>query len=393
MRACCFFLLLPLLVLVRAENTVAQNRSQSGVAVLKTMLSKFAAAKNLQLEETKEAKSLFNNDTTLFYSRYTFFFNEQGAIKNADVTTRTALYKNRIIVTDSAMYYYDLEDRTYTCKPGSGGYPGTISNIGALLSTAKRLLTDKPGCISLRKDTVIHQKTYYVVLLNSFDSIINGRRNFTDQTLIIDKRTYLPLMQVYVGSCLAQKPGIPESAFINFYEKAVYTDIRINKLSTNPLTTFAGMPGFTPYVQEALLSKGTPAPAWSGATLRGVSVSSATGLGKTVLLYLSGIDCPAAQASIRTVNNITEKFKHGNFAVFGIYYNSKKSLETYVQENTILFPVIFNGQAIKKKFHAPGTPYFYILDKAGKVAYAQTGWSASTESTLEETIGRLLNAR
>ncbi|WP_018626803.1 peroxiredoxin family protein [Niabella aurantiaca] len=355
------------------------------------MLSKFATAKNLQFEETKEAKSLFNTDTTSLYGRYTFFFNEQGTIKNADVTTRTALYKNRIVVTDSAMYFYDLEDRTYTRKPGSGGYSGTISGISALLSTAKRLLADKPGCISLRKDTVIRQKAYYVVLVNSFDSVIDGRRNFTDQTLIIDKKTYLPLMQLYVASGWGQKPGITEPTFIDVYEKAVYTNIRINKLSTNHLSGLAVLKGFKPYVSKALLSEHTPAPAWSGITVEGASVSSESSLGKIVLLYLSGIGCPAAQASIRTVNNITGKYKTRPFTVFGIYADGRKSLETYIQRNAISYPVIFDGQEIKKKFHAPGTPYFYILDKAGKVAYAQTGWNPETEKTLTEKIRGLLN--
>ncbi|WP_300602103.1 TlpA disulfide reductase family protein [Niabella sp.] len=356
------------------------------------MLSKFADAKNLQFEEIRASKSPFNTDTTLLNSSYAFFFDEQGAIKNADVTTRTNLYKNRVVVTDSALYYFNLEDSTYTYKQVTGGYSGGGSDIGALIHTLKRVLINNPGCVSQKKDTVIHHKTYYAVLVNSFDSIIDGRRNFTNQTIVIDKKSYLPLMQLYTGSGRAGKPGGTEFTFIDFYEKSVYTNIRINKLSKNPIPTFAGLPGFIPYLPKALLSAGTPTPAWKRITVEGDSVSSENGLGKVVLLYLSGIDCPAAQASIRMINHISDTFAPDRFVIFGIYSDGRKSLQTYARKYNLHYPIIFNGQAIKMRFNAPGSPYFYILDKTGNVAYAQTGWNPETEKILQEKIRDLLNA-
>ncbi|MBZ4189212.1 TlpA family protein disulfide reductase [Niabella beijingensis] len=385
------YFLLPLYLLY-AENAYGQNSSNKGMEILNTMLSKFADAKNLQFEETRESKSPFNTDTTLLNSRYIFFFDEQGFIKNADITTRTALYKNRVIITDSAAYFYDFEDSTYTRKPGSDGYSGNVSDIGALLYSLKKILTNNPGRVSLKKDTVIQHKACYVVLVNSFDSIIDGRRNFTNQTIVIDKKSYLPLMQLHTGSGLAEKPGLTEFTFVDFYEKSSYTNIRINELHTNPLLTFAGLPGFTPYVPKTLLSAGTPTPAWYGVTVQGDSVSSESGLGKVVLLYLSGIGCPAAQASIRTINHIAATFAPDRFVIFGIYDDGKKSLQTYIQQHSLLYPIIFNGRAIKKKFNAPGSPYFYILDKTGNVAYAQTGWGPETEKMLTEKIRNLLIA-
>lgn len=263
--------------------------------------------------------------------------------------------------------------------------------MGALLSALKQILVKSPGCVSLKKDTIIHHKAYYVVLINSFDSIIDGRRNFANPTIIIDKKSSLPLMQVYAASGRAGKPGSAEFTFVDFYEKASYTNIRINQLSTNPFPTFTGIPGFTAYVQKALLNVGIPTPSWKGVTVEGDTVSSEGGLGKIVLLYLSGINCPAAQSSIRMINQITEAFAPDRFVVFGIYPEENKSLQTYAQRYCLHYPIVFNGQAIKMKFNAPGSPYFYILDKTGKVAYAQTGWSPETEKTLTEKIRDLLN--
>src|SRR5690606_1381937 len=148
----------------------------------------------------------------------------------------------------------------------------------------------------------------------------------------------------------------------------------------NYLADFSVPEGFCVAEELTLLADGESAPVWEGYTTNGMHFTSDSLKGHYVLLFLTDINCPGNQLSIQLVSNLYNKYSEGKLKVIGIYSDKWNSLEKYRLSNNIPFPLIYDGQAIKNAFHAPGAPYFYILDPQGKVAFSRMGYSDDLEA-------------
>ncbi|MGJ1475015.1 peroxiredoxin family protein [Sphingobacterium spiritivorum] len=149
--------------------------------------------------------------------------------------------------------------------------------------------------------------------------------------------------------------------------------------------------GYKPYEKKELLRKGTPAPEWTGKDMSGNTYSSKSFAGKTLLLFLTDINCFGNQVSIGMMNNLTNKYQNKKVVVISLFGNSKKELSQYTETNQMNFPVIYDAQKIKEKFNSPGAPFFYIIDKNGHVSYSVYGYIEGGETTLGEELDRVLN--
>jgi len=111
--------------------------------------------------------------------------------------------------------------------------------------------------------------------------------------------------------------------------------------------------------------------------------------GKNTLLFLTVIDCPANQLSIKTINSMVDQFGE-KIQVIGIYDEKDERLKKYVQSNPLKFPIIANGEDVKKQYHATGSPYYYLIDKDGKIFYSNSGYSDKLDGELIKNIEEMI---
>ncbi len=62
----------------------------------------------------------------------------------------------------------------------------------------------------------------------------------------------------------------------------------------------------------------------------------------------------------------------------------------FCTKHKVGYPVLLNGKSVAEKYGVSGFPAFFIIDKTGKIIYAQAGYSTTTHSEVEKIIAAAL---
>lgn len=144
-----------------------------------------------------------------------------------------------------------------------------------------------------------------------------------------------------------------------------------------------------------LLDLGAVAPPIAGTVYQMMGYDSLKFDGKLTLLDFWYQDCEWCIKAFPALENIYEKYKDSAFQIIGI--NSYDSSEKEMKRLPKFFDYIkmgYNTLLVDKKvpasYHVNGWPSFYIIDKNGKVAFSQPGYSDDLFDTLDKRIAELL---
>ncbi|SDC68585.1 peroxiredoxin family protein [Niabella drilacis] len=362
---------------------------QHAPATLELMLGKLGSARSIQYDEISEDKSMFNDDTIRLQDAKRIFFDSSGNVSEADIVTQSDTHQWRTVFSNKRLYSLGA-DRSYSMvvRENYLGPVGDLFSEGGLIAAVRRNKEQHPERILRRNDTLVGGRRCAYYEIRDRDTTIDGERNFFYCYLAIDKGTHLPAAMRYTGYSVAKKDEQKIGAFYLF-GKSLYRNIRLNR-GKNDLRDFKVPEGYHLEKELPLLQEGAVAPDWEGADVNGKRYASKDFKGRVLLLFLSGIGCPNNELSVPVLNRLAAAYSGKAVQLMGVFPDGKDKLGRYVKTNHLQFPVLYNGDKIKNAYHAPGSPFFYIVDQNGGIVKSKAGYSADLEQLLTEAINKVL---
>jgi peroxiredoxin len=126
-------------------------------------------------------------------------------------------------------------------------------------------------------------------------------------------------------------------------------------------------------VAISVLAHAEPAPAFTLLDASGKSVSNRDYAGKTLVLYFLSFRCPHC-TNIQPLMNELQRESRGRYQLLGVVFGTRqKELAQARDKAGVAFPVAAGNKAIREAYHVPGTPYFTLVDRNGRLAERFSG--------------------
>ena len=144
------------------------------------------------------------------------------------------------------------------------------------------------------------------------------------------------------------------------------------------------------------LANGTPVPDISGEFYsNGKKVSLSDYKGKPVLIDFWYMDCFPCMKAIPHLVELNDKYADQGLVVLGIdpFDNTEKNrkrLPNFIERNKLDYPIMFTDRKDQKDFKIFAYPTLYIIDKKGKVAYSNVGFSEEMVGKMDSVIQTIL---
>lgn len=140
--------------------------------------------------------------------------------------------------------------------------------------------------------------------------------------------------------------------------------LRMNQLQGQVLAALSSESVGVP-AQDVGLPSGTAAPDFTSPDLTGKSVSPKDFAGKPVLLAFSSTTCPACQKTYPHLKAFSEARR--DIQVMMISRGTADENRQLAAAQGFSFPVLAWDDAVAQRYHAPGTPFFVVLDEQGVI--------------------------
>jgi peroxiredoxin len=142
------------------------------------------------------------------------------------------------------------------------------------------------------------------------------------------------------------------------------------------------------------LASGTTAPDWTLFSTDGKKLTLSDLKGKVVLLDFSFIGCGNCMSALNPMNALHEKYKDKNVVIASIFFRDKSDVvKKFVRNYNIKYPVYVDANSeVTKSYRVPGGPYFYFIDKEGKIQKVIEGYYSNVfEKETASILDNLLN--
>ncbi len=244
------------------------------------------------------------------------------------------------------------------------------------------------------KDTNINHKRF--ILLNTLS--VSGKTH-TDVTYVIDPKTAFPIMSRTV---VRQ----PEHSYI---DQMYFNDIRFQAIDTArfnqqlhdycqryPVLNFAQ--GSVPDLLSHMLDIGEPAPPIKGSFYRtGLPFDFNKYLGKyVILLDFWYTHCPYCVMAIPYLGKLYDQEKDRGFIAFGINSVDNKpgmtdAVLSLCKHRGMTYQPIRTTQTTDCNYKVLGYPTMYLIDRNGRIAYKDIGFSLAKYKRLKHAVDSLLS--
>jgi peroxiredoxin len=145
---------------------------------------------------------------------------------------------------------------------------------------------------------------------------------------------------------------------------------------------------------SAGLGTGRVAPDFTLDSLAGQSVSLSQYKGNVVLLEFWSIGCGFCRAEAPHVKALHEKYGARGLRVVTVHVADvpKDQVAKFVDNEKLPYVVLLDGRGVfTGSYNGGGIPQTYLLDREGRIVYAQAGWSLLALGATEREIEKLLN--
>jgi len=340
------------------------------LSLIKNTIDKLESYKNFSYQSINKQKE-FTSDTVIdqhkdIFSKapgdknYGYLFSME-TLTNADKSNWTDLYNGQnlmhIVPQNSTFEIYEIRGSEM-----QGSLPGYLNWI-------KKFVEKKPSKIAQAGDTTIN--------------------SLTCSHLIVDKLSGMPDYIIAKSRNANTGNGTTDA-----YSEIHYFDYKFNQDNID-IASMTPPKGFDPAKEPPvvpLLATGTAAPDWTLYATNGKKISLSQLKGKVILLDFFFIGCIPCMQSIKPLNNLHEKYKGQNVAIVSISdRDSSKKVMTFKEKYNIKYPMYGNEADVAKLYHVTAGPTFYFINKEGKIADVNVGYSDDFEERVTSIINNLLN--
>jgi peroxiredoxin len=125
--------------------------------------------------------------------------------------------------------------------------------------------------------------------------------------------------------------------------------------------------------------------------LEGVKRTLSEQKGKVVLVDFWATFCPPCKVEIPHLKAIYEEYKDKGLVVWGIGLEKRESLEPFVNEMNISYPILLDDlRSASGKYGVQGIPTTILFDKKNRIAFKHVGFGPGLEMKFKEEIEILL---
>jgi peroxiredoxin len=137
-----------------------------------------------------------------------------------------------------------------------------------------------------------------------------------------------------------------------------------------------------------LLSSGISAPVWALTSINNKKISLKDYKGKVVLVDFFYRSCYPCLKALPVMQSLNEKYKNKGLAVIGIdpVDKANSDIGRFILHHGITYDVLLDQNEVAKQYNVSFYPTLYLIDKAGKIIYADSGFDEKLKDKLENLI-------
>lgn len=137
-----------------------------------------------------------------------------------------------------------------------------------------------------------------------------------------------------------------------------------------------------------LLEIGAEAPDFTLKDHDGKSVNLKALRGKVVVLDFWATWCNPCIRSMPSVQKLYDDYKDKGVMLYGVnaFERPNRDSVKFMRDKKLTYPILLDGTPVANEFLVVGIPSFYVIDKAGKVVFADSGFKAELEEKVRQAI-------
>jgi peroxiredoxin len=113
--------------------------------------------------------------------------------------------------------------------------------------------------------------------------------------------------------------------------------------------------------------------------------------GRVVLVYFWSIHCGACRLATPDILRMHRAFEARGLSIVGISDDPIDDLRAAASTLSLGFPLVHDSDAkVGTTYWVSGIPAFFLVDRAGNVAYASEGWDLGASAEMERQVVRLI---
>ena len=114
--------------------------------------------------------------------------------------------------------------------------------------------------------------------------------------------------------------------------------------------------------------------------------------GKVALLTFWGASCAPCQLEAPHLSKLYEDFQEEGFVVLAVnaYGDSEKTVEQFVQEHRLRYPVLLSGSGVAEAFSVDVFPTAFLIDRSGRIVERFVGYTPGKEEMTRARVRSLI---
>jgi thiol-disulfide isomerase/thioredoxin len=141
---------------------------------------------------------------------------------------------------------------------------------------------------------------------------------------------------------------------------------------------------------EPLLDTGELAPSWQLPDLDGKIINSESSKGKIIVLDFWYMSCYPCLKMIPVLNEIDSLYKDMSVQIFGmnVYDGNREKVRDFTHPR-MKYKTLLDALPVAEKYHISGYPTLYIIDRRGRIVYADIGYSSQITEKIKSVIEKI----
>lgn len=162
----------------------------------------------------------------------------------------------------------------------------------------------------------------------------------------------------------------------------------LKQLQLSSIPAYCNLQDYIETKKVELLNKDKVAPDWTLLSMDNTTTSLSDYKGQIVLIDFFYKSCYPCMKALPVLQSLHEKYKTKGLSIVGIDFIDKNNneLKTFLSKHGITYKVLMGDNNVAGNYKISSAPTIYLIDKKGKVLYANAGFDESFETKLEELI-------